>query len=200
MSISDIEREEAVAYRNAREKRSPLRGHPARINGAAPIPLDDFRPERAKDESHKDKSGALPWIDMSNWDNEPTPEREWTVRDRIPARQVTLLSGEGAVGKSIVELNLCVAHPLAKDWLGTMPEPGGAFYIGAEDDEKELHIRLSPILAHYGATYSDLIRGGFRMVSLCGDDAVLGAPNRHGIIEPTKLYQQIYEQAAARFV
>jgi RecA-family ATPase len=76
-----------------------------------------------------------------------------------------------------------------------MPEPGGAFYIGAEDDEKELHIRLSPILAHYGAKYSDLVKGGFRMISLCGDDAVLGAPNLHGIIEPTKLYQQIYEQA-----
>ena len=122
------------------------------------------------------KPDPFPWIDMSKWDSEPTPKREWTVQDRIPARQVTLLSGEGAVGKSIVELMLSVAHCLGKDWLGTMPTPGGGFYIGAEDDEKELHIRLSPILAHYGAKYSDLIAGGFRMISLCGDDAILGAP------------------------
>jgi RecA-family ATPase len=141
------------------------------------------------------KPELFPWINMSNWDSEPTPKRDWTVQDRIPARQVTLLSGEGAVGKSIVELHLCAAHTLARDWLGTMPAPGGSFYIGAEDDEKELHIRLSPILAHYRAKYSDLVAGGFRMISLCGDDAILGAPNRNGVIEPTKLYQQIYEQA-----
>ena len=143
----------------------------------------------------EEKLEPLKWLDMSNWDNEPTPKREWTVQDRIPARQVTLLSGEGAVGKSIVELQLSAAHVLARDWLGTMPTPGGAFYCNAEDDEKELHIRLSPMLAHYGAKYSDLIAGGFRMVSLCGDDAVLGAPNRNGIIEPTRLYRQLYEQA-----
>src|SRR5262249_20594226 len=138
---------------------------------------------------------AFPWIDISNWDNEPTPEREWAVKDRIPLRQVTLHSGEGAVGKSLVELHLCVAHVLGRDWLGTMPAQGGAFYIGAEDDAQELHIRLRPIIAHYGATYSDLVAGGFRMISLCGQDAVLGAPNRNGVIEPTDLYNRLYEQA-----
>jgi hypothetical protein len=30
---------------------------------------------------------------------------------------------------------------------------------------------------------------------LYGEDAVLGAPNRSGIIEPTQLYQQIFEEA-----
>lgn len=32
---------------------------------------------------------------------------------------------------------LGVAHVTAKDWLGSLPEPGGAFYLGGEDDEKE---------------------------------------------------------------
>ena len=46
----------------------------------------------------------LLWVDTSPWDSTPCPPREWAVRDRIPLRQVSLFSGEGAIGKSIVEL------------------------------------------------------------------------------------------------
>ena len=40
---------------------------------------------------------------MSNWDNEPVPERKWAIRDRVPLRQTGLFSGEGGTGKSILE-------------------------------------------------------------------------------------------------
>jgi hypothetical protein len=46
----------------------------------------------------------FPWVGMSNWDNEPVPEREWAIKDRVPLRQVGLFSGEGGTGKSIIEL------------------------------------------------------------------------------------------------
>jgi hypothetical protein len=46
----------------------------------------------------------LKWLDMSNWDREPVPERKWAIRDRVPAKQAGLFSGEGGVGKSIIEL------------------------------------------------------------------------------------------------
>jgi RecA-family ATPase len=76
-----------------------------------------------------------------------------------------------------------------------LPDAGPAWYFGAEDDELELRIRLIGIKRHFGASYEDLAEAGFRMKSLYGDDAVLGAPNRAGIIEPTQLYQQIFEEA-----
>jgi RecA-family ATPase len=41
-----------------------------------------------------------------------------------------LFSGEGGAGKSITELQKDVAHVTAKDWLGSMPEPGPAIYVG----------------------------------------------------------------------
>ena len=126
---------------------------------------------------------------------QPVPERGWLVRDRIPLRQPTLLSGEGAVGKSLLVLHLLAATALGRDWLGFMPEPGEAWYFGAEDDKDELHIRLSGIQKHYNVTFADLVDGGFRMKSLFAEDAILGAPNRSGIIEPTELYNQLYEQA-----
>src|SRR5262249_41564943 len=137
----------------------------------------------------------FPWIDTSNWDHEQCPEREWAVKDRIPLRQVTLLSGEGAIGKSIVELMCAVAHVTGRDWLGTMPEPGGAFYIGAEDDEREMRIRLTAIIKHYGTTFDEICANGFRFISLVGEDAVLGAADRNNVIKPTTLYGRLLEQA-----
>jgi RecA-family ATPase len=137
----------------------------------------------------------LKWADTSQWDSEPCPQREWAVLNRIPLRQVTLFSGGGAIGKSIVELMCSVAHVTGKDWLNSLPEPGGAFYIGCEDDEKELRIRLTPIARHYGTTFEQLKADGFCFVSLAGEDAVLGAPDRNGIIKPTELFNQLYEQA-----
>ena len=135
------------------------------------------------------------WANTEGWDSEVCPSREWAVADRIPLRQVTLFSGEGAIGKSILELMLSVAHVTGKDWLGSMPEPGGAFYFGCEDDEAELRIRLTSILTHYGTTFDNLKAAGFRFKSLAGDDAVLGAPDRNGIIRPTELFDRLYEQA-----
>jgi hypothetical protein len=38
---------------------------------------------------------ALPFIDFSRWDEEPTPEHDWAVQDRIPLRQTALFTGEG---------------------------------------------------------------------------------------------------------
>jgi len=138
----------------------------------------------------------IKWIDMSTWDGEPTPEREWFIRDRIPVRQPTLFSGEGAVGKSLLTLHLLVATALGRDWLKMLPEPGPAWYVGAEDDERELRIRLNPILKLFRATHTDLVEAGFQMKSLFGEDAILGAPNGRGIIEPTPLFLQLFEEAA----
>src|SRR5438067_2259720 len=90
--------------------------HEPKLVPAGP-PVIDIRTRRKTEAPAKE---PFPWIDVSNWDNEPTPEREWAVLDRVPLRQVTLFSGEGAVGKSLVELHLSVAHALGKDWLGTM--------------------------------------------------------------------------------
>src|SRR6516164_8512768 len=115
-------------------------------------------PETGKPE--EPKSEPLPWLDMSAWDHQPIPEREWAIRDRVPLKQAGLFSGEGGTGKSIIELMKNVAHVSGKDWLGSMPEPGPAFYIGAEDDADEIHRRLAAIANHYGVTFDDLTSGG----------------------------------------
>jgi RecA-family ATPase len=138
---------------------------------------------------------TLRWLDMSSWDHKHVPEREWAIRDRVPLKQAGLFSGEGGTGKSIIELMKNVAHVSGKDWLGSMPEQGAAFYLGAEDDENEIHIRLAAIGKHYGVTFKELTDAGLHVLPLLGQDATLCAVNKSGKVEVTALYRQIFEAA-----
>jgi RecA-family ATPase len=140
--------------------------------------------------------GPIEWLDMSNWDSVPTPERKWAIKDRVPLNQAGLFSGEGGAGKSIIELMKNVAHVTGKDWLGSLPEPGPAFYIGAEDDENEIHIRLAAIARHYGTSFRGLTKAGLKVLCLLGKDATLCFSNgKSGKVEVTPLYRQLYEAA-----
>ena len=146
------------------------------------------------DDSRKQPS-ALPFSNMSNWDNEPVPHREWAVPDLIPLRQTSLFSGEGGAGKSYSTLHLCVAHALQRDWLGSQPVSGPSIFLDAEDDESEIRIRLNSILKHYNATHADLIKGGFHLMSRVGQDSILGTFSRSGKMEPTSFYDQLLQAA-----
>jgi RecA-family ATPase len=137
----------------------------------------------------------LPWIDMSNWDNEPVPNQEWAVFNRIPKRQCVLFSGEGGMGKSTEGLHLCAAHVLGRDWLGAMPELGPAIFVDAEDEQKVLHYRSAGITKHYQVKFADLIKDGLHLLSLFGQDAVMATVGRNGIVEPTPLYKQLFAAA-----
>jgi AAA domain len=114
-------------------------------------------------------------IDMSTWDHESVPARQWAIHNRVPLRQANLFSGEGGTGKSILELTKNVAHVTGKDWLGSMPELGPAFYIGAEDEEDEIHRRLAAVAKHCGVTFKELIDGGLYVKCMLGQDATLCA-------------------------
>jgi RecA-family ATPase len=170
------------------------------------IPADDVPPVNGNGAAASGKPnghdgsverGPLKWLDMSNWDTEPVPERKWAIRDYVPLHQAGLFSGEGGTGKSILELTKNVAHVTGKDWLNLLPEPGPAIYVGAEDSEDEIHIRLAAIAKHYGVTFKELVEGGLNVLCLLGEDATLVTANvKSGKVETTKLYWQIYEAAA----
>jgi RecA-family ATPase len=148
-------------------------------------------------QQQNDNAEPLPFLDMSRWDNEPAPPRLWSVRDRIPLRQPALFSGEGAIGKTLLALQLTAAHVLGRDWLGMLPELGPAIYFGAEDDADEIRRRTGDIAAHYGVTFADLTAGGLHLLSFAGKDALLGVANRAGIIEPTPLFHRLHKAVCA---
>jgi RecA-family ATPase len=133
-------------------------------------------------------------IDLARYDSEPIPERAWGVRDRFPRRNVTLLSGEGGIGKSILLLQLGAAHALGRAWLGSMPEQGPVVVVNCEDEDGELVRRLEPILKNYGASFSDIDRD-MHVFSLANDDPLLAvfAPNARRMV-PTPLYKTLMEE------
>src|SRR5262249_28584233 len=69
-----------------------------------------------------EKPPPLPYVDISKWIGAPVPPRQWAVLNRIPAKNVTVLSGTGGTGKTIIAMQLAVATILGLDWFGTMPK------------------------------------------------------------------------------
>ena len=95
-------------------------------------------------------------LDPITWQDRAIPERQWLVPDMIPMQNVTILSGDGGVGKSIIAFELMVACALGKRWLGQQTKPCKVFGLFAEDDEAELHRRLADICCHHDAELGDL--------------------------------------------
>lgn len=138
---------------------------------------------------------AFAWnsIDL---DGQPTPEPKYIVPNRIPAQQITLFTGHGGSGKSTIGLQLACAHVLGRDWLGSMPEPGPAWFIDTEDPFAIVHWRIDKILSLYNASFTDLINGGLHIAALSGKETILATRDgKTGIIRPTELYLQLIEQA-----
>jgi RecA-family ATPase len=141
---------------------------------------------------------SLPFIDMSRWDETEPPKREWLIDDLIPIRQPALLSGEGAVGKSILLLQLLAASSLDRLWLDQFAVAHGpTLYFGAEDECDEIHRRLAAILEHYKAKFADLVAGGFKALAFAGENAGLAWFNRWGIVDTSPTFDRLYEECRA---
>ena len=97
----------------------------------------------------------------------PVPEREWLIEHILVRDSVTLFSGAGGLGKSLLCLQLQVAYALGKnDWLG-LELPGRrmkTLAIYCEDSPDEIHRRLYWVCRHQGVHFRDL---GGRMLFLC---------------------------------
>jgi AAA domain len=151
---------------------------------------DDDASDHPKKET---KPGSLPFINIAAWHERPVPERIWTVKDRIPGSNVTLLSGEGSVGKSILSLHLATAVVLGRDWLQSLPESGPVIVVCCEDDTDELWRRLDLIFKFYGAAYADF--KDLHVSALAGEETLMAVPDRNGIMQTTKLFGRTREAA-----
>src|SRR5262249_13783907 len=105
-----------------------------------------------------------------------------------------LMTGHGAIGKSLIELQRSVAHVLGKHWLGMPVRQGAALYLNAEDEADELHRRLETVLRYYDATFNDIV-GKLHLLSYVGEDCLLGIPDNKGIIRPTELFHRLLADA-----
>jgi RecA-family ATPase len=136
---------------------------------------------------------VIPLLNMRRWDDEDAPRQEWAVSDRIPIGHVSLFSGEGGAGKSLIAQQLGVCHVRGLDWFDAPTRQGPALIIDAEDGESVIHKRLADIVAHHGLKFAD-VRDDLHVSSLAGKDAVLAVFDRKsGKMEPTALYNGLLE-------
>jgi archaellum biogenesis ATPase FlaH len=130
-------------------------------------------------------------IDAATLDGKPVPAREWLVRDLIPARNVTLLYGDGGTGKSLLALQLAASTVTGTPFFGRLVAGGRVEFVTAEDSLDEMHRRLIDVARSAGTSLGAL--AGLNLTSLAEEDAILAAPEdgRGGALAATALYNEL---------
>lgn len=131
-------------------------------------------------------------IKPESWAGLPIPERQWLLKGICARGDVTLLNGDGGVGKSLLCQQLQTALALGMPWLGIQPPLGGIKSIGifCEDNESELHRRQAGINRYYGCDYGDL--GNVTLIDRVGEaNALMSFDRRSGGNSITPFFRQI---------
>lgn len=157
---------------------------------------ETFRPKDGgtKDARILEPREAPRFIVASKWASKPVPQREWFIQDLIPARTVTILNGDGGVGKSLLGLQFACAAAMGCETLGLTPTADRALYIGAEDEEGEFQRRVEDIAASMDRDVGSL--HGLSVLPLADTDATIALPDKTGRMQPTELWLDICEYAA----
>lgn len=133
---------------------------------------------------------------FADFDGRDVPQVKWLIPGVLVKGGVTLFSGQGGKGKSLLVMQLQAAAATCQDWLGmpTQAEPVPSFALYCEDEADVLHGRMDAIRKHYGVNWADL--EPCRFVSRVGYNNELmrfwGRNREEG--EATALLQQVREE------
>jgi RecA-family ATPase len=169
---------------------------PAKSEPAETAPsVDSFEafdgPADAEPETLPPKAPTLTLVEANTLEGRSVPPRRWLVPNRIPMGVPTLLTGDGGLGKTKIAMQLAAATARGTDWLGAViDEPGPVIFFTAEEELAEVHRRMQEIVSHHGVGFPDL--AGLHFVCLPGKDAVLGAPDKGGLIRSTALFEELH--------
>lgn len=166
-----------------------------RFEGAKPKSADTpavYMPEPKQAPTPTAANDNLPFINPADWHGQPVPKREWFLDGLIPKRQVSILNGDGGVGKSLLALQIGAASAMGCQTVGMQPMAGRVMYLGAEDEADEFHRRLADITYQHSRQLSDL--ADFRLIPMADRDALLAVPDRAGVMQPTPNMQKLIER------
>jgi RecA-family ATPase len=162
------------------------------VQRRAEAPLAKSFVSLAGPKADNDNNEPLPFINPANWHGIDVPKREWFLPDLIPSRQVTILNGDGGVGKSLLALQIAAASAMGCETLRLQPKAGRVMYLGAEDEADEFHRRLADITGQHQRQLSDL--ADFRLIPMADRDALLAAPDKTGIMQATPNMTKLAEK------
>jgi RecA-family ATPase len=94
---------------------------------------------------------ALAWAH-----GEEPPPRRWAVEGLVPAGRITLLSGDGGVGKTLLAQQMATCIALGVPFLGRAVDRGRVLALYGEDEDDELQRRQAAINGALFAEMADL--------------------------------------------
>lgn len=107
----------------------------------------------------------------------------------IPSNDITLCTGDGGTGKSLLADQLAACTVMGRDWLGQKVRRGPALVISAEDPEDELHRRFHDIATDLNWPLDQL--QDLHFLPLAGEDAVLAKADESNALRSTPLWHRI---------
>lgn len=110
---------------------------------------------------------SFPLLDFASLAELPPIAKPFIIQRIAPAGEVTLFTGPGAVGKSLLGQQFATAKAAGVATLGLSLEPGPAIYLTCEDDAEQLHWRQAHICRALGVTMASLA-GKLHVASLRG--------------------------------
>lgn len=129
---------------------------------------------------------------VADWADMPIPERKWLVEGVIPRGEVTILSGHGGTGKSLLALQLMLACSAGDRWLGLPTLSCPSYGIFCEESQEELMIRMNALCI--GMDFGKDARGRMYLMSGKGMENMLGiSKGKNEVLEPTQHYRVLRE-------
>jgi len=130
-------------------------------------------------------------IKASSWAGTERPPREFLDQRRfIPLRYVSILAGQGAIGKTLLALQLALACSTATLWLGGSVRAGPALVYSAEEPLRELHIRIDEICEAEQLQLDQLGKLEIINLSHAINASLITNHPKHGLI-PTGYYRAL---------
>jgi RecA-family ATPase len=153
--------------------------------GVETTPQDD---EDDTDREERDLSQRI--VEAPAMAYDPEPQRQWIVEAVIPDETLTLLSGEGGIGKTTLALQLAVAMRTEGDWLGMKVKQEPVLFVTSEDDRKDVNLNLRAILKEDGKSLAHC--PDLHILPLADRDACLAAAStKLGAIAATPLWHAL---------
>lgn len=153
----------------------------------------------AKREAEEDRDAIEPirWINPEDWHGVEPPPRKWIVQGMVPDGEVTLLTGKGGVGKTLLAQQLGTAVSNGKDFLGHKTVECKVMAFLCEDAPDELHIRQRDINNAMVLDMRD-VAPNLRIASRKFMDNLLASFDRNtGTMKRTAVWRQLCEDAKA---
>jgi RecA-family ATPase len=148
---------------------------------ADPVPGAEGTPEVAREGA----PAPLTLICPPAWRDVPL---RWLATNRIPAADVTILSGDGGGGKTTVALQLAVSvGERLGDWLGTTCESGPVIFFSGEEPADEMRRRLDRVARKRGLEAAEIESLHFHFAD--PDRCMLGISKQNGAMAPTELFE-----------